>query len=58
VTEFLKAAELDDLLLGFAHGGRGRQCFGDGLATPLVCQTQVGSMTGIIGLRTVAVRAR
>jgi hypothetical protein len=54
--EFAEVTKLAGLLLGLAHGGRGRQGLGDGLAVTLVGETQAGSVTGIIRLGTVAVR--
>ena len=50
--QLLIFAELRDLLFGFPHGGRSRQCLADGLALHLVGEPQRGTVARIIRLST------
>jgi hypothetical protein len=53
-AQVLKITEFGDLALGFAFGGHGSQAFGVSLAVDLICQPEVRTMTGIVGLRATA----
>jgi len=56
MRELLKLPELSDLLFGFSHRDGCGQGLTDGFALHFIGQPQVGTVAGIIGLRTVAGR--